>query len=151
MAEGEVALKCRLMQFPRCAGVALVVVTAVAACSGSSTALPACPPLVIPAFYLVSPSAGATGVPDNLREIVFAGFPLGPVKLTGGTQSIALKLEPAPTPTPTPENALPQSIARLAAPLSASTTYTAKYTYTVSGNDCSPWTATFVAGSFRTQ
>jgi hypothetical protein len=142
------------MSFPKCAVVALVVVAAAcAACSSSSTRLPACLPIPmpIPAFFLVSPSPGATGVPVNLSSITFAGYPLGKVSLTGGGKTIPLTLQPAPTPTPTPVNALPQSIATLSKPLSASTTYTANQSYTNSGNNCSPWTATVSAGSFTTQ
>jgi hypothetical protein len=102
---------------------------------------------------MVYPAPGATGVPDNLSDIVFAGFgPTSGIKLIAGAQTIALgTLEPAPTPTPTPEGALPQSIAAVPTPLSAGTTYTVEYTYTIGGSDCAPFTSTPTLGSFTTQ
>ena len=135
----------------RFAGLALIVVAAGVGCSGNSAALPPCPPMGLPLFAMIGPSPGATGVPDNLSEIVFEGFPVGPVTLTGGTQTIDLTLVPAPTPTPTPQNANTQSIAALSTSLLAGTTYTASYTYTDSGKDCSSQTDTFDAGSFTTK
>jgi hypothetical protein len=140
-----------VVQSPKYAGLAFVVVAAGAACSGNGTTLPTCPVPLQPVFAMIDPSPGATGVPDNLGEIVFEGFGPKRVTLTGGTQTIALTLEPAPTPTPTPQGALPQLIAALSTPLSASTTYTAKYTATVSGSDCASRSYTADAGSFTTQ
>jgi hypothetical protein len=142
------------MKLAKCAGVALIMVAAATACSGTN--LPACSfgypgPIGPPIFYMVSPSPGATNVPDNLSSIAFAGFGPNDLMLTGGSQSIALKLEPAPTPTPTPEGALPQSVAALSTVLSASTTYTAKYNVTLSYSGCTSHTYTIAVGSFTTQ
>jgi hypothetical protein len=140
------------MRFPMYAGLAVFVVAGAAACGGGTT-LPRCPPLAlpIPAFYMVYPSPGATGVPDSLSDIVFAGSPVGSVTLAGGTQTIALTLEPAPTPTPTPQGGLPQSIAALSMRLSGRTTYTVLETYNVGGSNCSAPTGIFSVGSFTTQ
>jgi hypothetical protein len=133
------------------AALALMTVAAATACGG--TPLPTCSVPVQPAFDMVSPAPGATGVPDNLSEIVFAGFgPGSGVKLVAGAQTIALgTLEPAPTPTPTPQGALLEYIAAVPTPLSAATTYTVEYTYTVSGSNCAPFTSTPTLGSFTTQ
>ncbi len=141
----------RVRQFPKCAGLALVVVAVGAACSGNGAALPPCALPLQPVFAMIDPSPGATGVPDNLGEIVFEGFGPSRVTLTGGTQTIALTLVPAPTPTPTPQGALPQSIAALSTPLSASTNYTASYTVTISGSACASQSYTADAGSFTTE
>lgn len=105
---------------------------------------------------MTDPSPGATDVPDDLSEIVFEGFGApNHLSLTGGTQKIALTLEPAPTPTP--QDALPQFIATLSTPLLASTKYTASFSVgamrgtTASGAACiSPGYADRV-GSFTTK
>ena len=131
--------------------LAFIVVAAVVACSGAP--LPTCPVPVQPAFGMVDPSPGATDVPDNLSDIVFAGSgPSSGIKLIAGAQTIALgNLLPAPTPTQTPQGELPLWTAAVPTPLSAATTYTVEYTYTISGNDCASFTSTPTLGSFTTQ
>jgi hypothetical protein len=139
------------MRRAKFAALAILVVAAATACGGTS--LPTCSVPVQPAFDMVSPAPGATNVPDNLSDIVFAGFgPTSGIKLVAGAQTIVLgTLEPAPTPTPTPQGALLEYIAAVPTPLSAATTYTVEYTYTVSGSDCASFTSTPTLGSFTTQ
>ncbi len=140
-----------MMRLAKFVALAIMVVAAVVACGGAP--LPTCSVPVQPAFDMIDPSPGATGVPDNLSDIVFAGSgPTSGIRLTAGAQTITLgTLEPAPTPTPTPQGALPQWIAAVPTPLSSATTYTVEYTYTVSGNGCASFTSTPSLGSFTTQ
>jgi hypothetical protein len=148
------------MHFPKCAGLALVIVAAAAACSGAEAPCqPPFPPPVQPVlpFNMIYPSPGATDVPDNLSGVEFAGYPPTHTsfRLTAGAQTVALAtLAPVPTPTPTPEDALPQWVAGLSTTLSADTTYAVKYTVSTSysGNNCSTVhnTNTVTAGSFTT-
>ncbi len=140
-----------MMRLSKFAALALMLVAAATACGGAP--LPTCSVPVQPAFDMVDPAPGATDVPDNLSDIVFAGSgPSSGIKLTAGTQTITLgTLEPAPTPTPTPQGALPQWIAAVPTPLSAATAYTVEYTYTVSGSNCASFTSTPTLGSFTTQ
>lgn len=139
----------KLTVLPFRAGLALVVVAAVAACTGNK--LPPCVGPAVPVFAMIDPSPGATDVSDNLGEIVVEGFGPNDLTLRGGSQTIALTLEPAPTPTPTPQDGVPQSIAAISAPLLASTTYTVTYPYTDNGKDCAPVSGTASLGSFTTK
>jgi hypothetical protein len=139
------------MPFPKYAGLSVIVVAVGAACSGNGSTLPPCPLPVQPIFAMIDPSPGATGVPDNLSDIVFEGFGPGHVTLSGGTQTTVLTLEPAPTPTPTPQDGIPQFIAALSTPLLASTNYTASYIVTTSGSNCASGSYTPDAGSFTTK
>jgi hypothetical protein len=131
--------------------VALIVIATATACGGGGGNLPYCPAPLQPVFTMISPAQGATGVADNLSQIVFEGFGPNQVTLAGGTQSQVLTLQPAPTPTPTPQGALPQSTAAISTPLLASTTYTLTYSYTTSGGNCTPQTYTPEVGSFTTK
>jgi hypothetical protein len=132
---------------------------AVAACSNSAKLLPCGTDVNVPyiTFNMIYPSPGATGVPDNLGAIDFAGDAEidTPISLSAGATSItleALQPVPSPAPTPTPQNGYSEWSAAIPAPsLSASTTYTVKTTYTVTGTDCSPSTQTRTYGSFTTQ
>jgi hypothetical protein len=129
--------------------LALIVVAAASACSGS--ALSPCPLPAQPAFYMIAPSPGATGVPDSLSAIYFGGFGPDRVTLSGGTQTIALTLEPVPTPTPTPQGALPESVALLSTTLLPSTAYSLTYNWTISGQNCASQSGTATVGTFTTQ
>lgn len=123
---------------------------AAAACSGRGALAP-CPAPAQPVFEMVDPSPGATGVPDNLSNIVFEGFGGNDLTLQGGTQTIPLTLQPVPSATPTPQGALPETMASLSVPLLAGTTYTVKYSSTFSGANCAARSVTAVLGSFTTQ
>jgi hypothetical protein len=130
----------------------LIAAAAVAACGGANQPICATPP--IPAFYMIYPSPGATGIPDNLSEISFGGTASGSVALVNGTQVTALTLvaqSPVPQPSGQPPGSFPSYIATLSAPLSASTTYTVKETVTFSGGSCVPYTSVSSLGSFTTQ
>jgi hypothetical protein len=93
---------------------------------------------------MISPSPGATGVSDNLSNIIFSEGGADPLTLSGGGQTIPLTLEPDATPTP----AGSQLSAALSAPLLPSTTYTVKMTF--AAGPCSSG-GTQTLGSFTTQ
>jgi hypothetical protein len=120
----------------RIVGLALILLASVTAC-GSTGNLPFCPTPPQPAFAMVNPSPGATGVSDTLSQIVFSGSGPSQVTLSGGTQTLTLTVT--------------QSVATISTPLQAKTLYTVSYTYTSSGSDCTPQTFTVEPGSFTTQ
>ncbi|HEV3153225.1 MAG TPA: hypothetical protein VGZ02_05440 [Candidatus Baltobacteraceae bacterium] len=142
-------MKLRVAQLAKCAGVAFIVIAAAAACSGKS-ALPLCPQPVEPAFAMTDPSPGATGVPDNLRNIAFVGFGPSRLTLSSGAQTSALALKPVPTQTSSP-GGLPQFIAAVPTPLLAATTYTVSYIASISGPNCATPSFLVTVGSFKTR